>query len=72
MTIYKGTVELSYTLTCDDDNEFQKQRDQMEDDILGIFGVDEVRLIDVTDVYTISADEYLADDINDRRKNGDI
>ena len=68
MTVYKGTVKLTFSFICED-SEIDGLVDKLEDEIGGVYGVDSIDLIDYTEEYRMSKDEYLADEINDRRRD---
>lgn len=57
MTKYSGSVELKFSFIAADEESLQHMTEQLEDSLMGIFGVDEVSLIDVYDEQYIPNEE---------------
>lgn len=57
MTKYYISMKVKASFTADNENELGLMMEQLEDGILGVFGVDEVNEIDVYDSETIPNEE---------------
>lgn len=57
MTKYYISMKVKASFIADNENELGLMMEQLEDGILGVFGVDEVNEIDVYDLETIPNEE---------------
>lgn len=71
-TKYYGVAKLYFSFEAKNDYEYGLMRDRLEDELMGVYGVDEVYELDLIDEEDVSIEEIMADYQYEKKREMDL